>query len=154
MDSPSDRQHLQVEAICQGTVIDHIPAGQGLKIIDCLQRINNQVRLTVGLNLASQQRGCKDLIKIDHWLLSDNEASQLAVFAPDATINIIRQYQVTRKTKVHLPTQIVGLFACPNSNCISTHEPIETKFYTQPLSIQLRCHYCEKYFSAELLYAK
>ena len=65
---------LQVEAIERGTVIDHIPAGQGLKIVNRLQLLNNQVRLTVGFNFGINASRLKDLIKVDDWLIGTSVA--------------------------------------------------------------------------------
>jgi aspartate carbamoyltransferase regulatory subunit len=143
---------LQVEAIERGTVIDHIPAGQGLKIVNRLQLLNNQVRLTVGFNLGSNASRLKDLIKVDDWLMTEQEANELALLAPNATVNIIENYKVVSKFQMATPTELVGVFPCPNSNCISRSEPIKSHFYVRENKnrVQLKCHYCEKLFAKEL----
>lgn len=143
---------LQVEAIQQGTVIDHIPAGNGLKIINRLQLLNSDVRLTVGLNLPSGEMERKDLIKVDQWRFTEHEAAELALFAPKATINVIDNYRVVKKFHMSQPEVLNGLFDCPNQNCITHNEPVETKFYVRSggSGMKLRCHYCERSFSSEL----
>ncbi|WP_119396442.1 aspartate carbamoyltransferase regulatory subunit [Salinibius halmophilus] len=143
---------LQVEAIQQGTVIDHIPAGNGLKIINRLQLLNSDVRLTVGLNLPSGEMGCKDLIKVDQWRFTQDEAAELALFAPNATINVINDYKVVDKFRMSQPEELNGLFDCPNHNCITHNEPVDTKFYVRNsgADMKLRCHYCERSFSSAL----
>jgi len=143
---------LQVEAIEQGTVIDHIPAGQGVKILKFFQLTNKRDRITVGLNLRSGEHGSKDLIKVENTVFTEAQANQLALFAPRATINVIESYQVVKKFKVARPPAIRGVFSCPNSNCISHHEPVQSNFYIRERGeqLKLKCHYCEKSFGREL----
>jgi len=93
-------EKMQVEAICKGTVIDHITAGQGLRILNRLQLINDKIRLTVGLNLPSVQFGTKDIIKAENWMFSKDEANELALLAPNATVNIIEDYKVVEQVRL------------------------------------------------------
>jgi len=145
-------EKMQVEAICKGTVIDHIAAGQGLKILNRLHLINDKMRLTVGLNLPSGQFGSKDLIKVENWLFSKDEANELALLAPNATVNIIENYKVVSKFNMELPEVLVGIFPCPNTNCITHSEPVDSKFTikTEYEQVRLRCHYCEELFNKKL----
>lgn len=145
------RDKMLVEAIQSGTVIDHIPPGKGLTIIGRLQLKNAEVRLTVGLNLPSHGGGLKDLVKIDDWRFTEQDAAELALFAPRATVNIIEDYQVVRKFPIGLPETFIGVFACPNANCITHDDPVETRFRVLGHDpIQLRCHYCERSFADTL----
>lgn len=144
---------LQVEAIEQGTVIDHIPAGKGIKILRFLQLADTDLRLTIGLNLPTANHQKKDLIKIADAVLAPEQANQLALFAPTATINVIDNYSVVKKFQVALPDAIQGIFQCPNSNCITHSEPVPSHFYvqeTQTKGTKLKCHYCEKIFATSL----
>ncbi|WP_419534965.1 aspartate carbamoyltransferase regulatory subunit [Endozoicomonas sp.] len=144
---------LQVEAICQGTVIDHIPAGQGVKILDRLHLLNSEARITVGFNLPSKAQGFKDIIKVEGRMFTEQEANELALFAPSATINVIDDYRVVDKFTMAIPKTLRAAFPCPNSNCITHNEPVESYFYLRQKSndIQLKCHYCEKSFSKEIV---
>ena len=57
---------LEVEAIVNGSVIDHIPAGQGINILKHFRMLDTQrtgAKITVGFNLPSKTMGLKDLIK-------------------------------------------------------------------------------------------
>lgn len=150
--SSSKREKMLVEAIPSGTVIDHIPAGKGLTILGRLQLKNARARLTVGLNLPSKGGGLKDLVKIDEWRFTEQDAAEMALFAPRATVNIIEDYSVVRKFPIGLPETFVGVFACPNSNCITHNEPVETRFrvINGDRQVQLRCHYCERSFADTL----
>jgi aspartate carbamoyltransferase regulatory subunit len=145
-------EKMQVEAICQGTVIDHITTGQGLKILNRLQLINDKIRLTVGLNLPSGQYGSKDIIKVENWMFSKDEANELALLAPNATVNIIEDYKVVSKFHMELPEVLVGIFSCPNTNCITHSEPVDSKFTirVEGDQVRLRCHYCEEFFNKKL----
>jgi aspartate carbamoyltransferase regulatory subunit len=146
------KTQLQVEAIQNGTVIDHIPAHLGLKIAQWLDVAKTEQRVTLGLNLPSSEGGNKDLIKIENVRLTQEQLSQLAIVAPNATVNDIHNYQVVNKHILPLPSRLIGHFPCPNSNCITHVEPVKTQFHVmRGENIKLRCCYCEKTFSKELV---
>ena len=147
------KKQLQVEAINTGTVIDHIPAGQGVKILKELQLLNSTLRITVGFNLPSKALGLKDIIKVENRLFNEAEASELSLFAPTATINVIENYTVSQKFKMSIPEKLEGVFECPNSNCISHNEPVQSFFKVRERGneIQLKCKYCEKSFSKDIV---
>ncbi|WP_372883186.1 aspartate carbamoyltransferase regulatory subunit [Psychromonas sp.] len=142
------QKKLQVEAIQHGSVIDHIPVQQGIKILKFFNLTQTNEKITVGLNLATHTGQTKDLIKVENTFITDEQANQLALFAPNATINQIKDFQVVNKFKVQLPNSFIGVLACPNSNCISHNEPVNTRFYVKHKSVlKLKCHYCEKTFN-------
>ncbi len=141
------QRKLQVEAIKQGSVIDHITVQQGIKILKFFQFSNKNEKITIGLNLPTHNGQSKDLIKIENLFITDTQANQLALFTPNATINQIKNFKVVHKFKVNLPPSFIGMLSCPNSNCISRHEPVNTTFYVQKnITLKLKCHYCEKSF--------
>ncbi|QTG89520.1 aspartate carbamoyltransferase regulatory subunit [Vibrio furnissii] len=144
---------LQVEAIRNGSVIDHVPANLGIKILSLFKLHETNQRITIGLNLPSSALGHKDLIKIENVYLSKEQANQLALYAPNATVNQIEEYQVVNKLTLALPERIDSVFACPNSNCISHGEPVNSRFRVilKQENVQLKCHYCEKVFSREIM---
>lgn len=145
---------LSVSAIKNGTVIDHIRAGQALRIVRLLSLLeNNNNKITLGLNLTSKLIGKKDLIKIENRVLTNDEANEIVIFAPEATINIIKDFEVTQKINTHLPESITNVFICPNLACITHNEPIESLFHIeeQGKHIKLTCHYCEKIFDRDLV---
>ena len=142
-------QTLSVKAIKNGTVIDHIPAGEGLNILHyfALNELPNYV--TVGFNLLSQTHQRKDLIKIEKIFFSEQEMQQIALFAPQATINIIKNFQVVEKIIPRYPDKVLGIFTCPNHNCASHREPVKSQFNVHHQSVgkpKLKCYYCEKIF--------
>lgn len=144
---------LQVEAIKNGTVIDHIPAKVGIKVLKLFDMHNTNQRVTIGLNLPSSALGHKDLLKIENVFINEEQANKLALYAPHATVNQIEDYQVVKKLALELPPQINSVFACPNSNCISHNEPVESSFriLEKNHDIRLKCKYCEKVFSREVV---
>ncbi|HJV07380.1 MAG TPA: aspartate carbamoyltransferase regulatory subunit [Chromobacteriaceae bacterium] len=142
-----------VEALKQGTVIDHIPAGQGLRILHLFKLTETGERVTVGLNLSSRHMGAKDIIKVENIALTEDQANELALFAPKATVNVIENFEVVKKHKLEMPESIEGIFACPNSNCISHNEPVNSFFYvkSQQNDTKMKCKYCEKSFSKDIV---
>ena len=143
---------LSVSAIKNGTVIDHIRAGQAFRIMRLLRVLDdNKHKVTVGLNLPSKLVGLKDLIKIETRVLTNDEANEIVIFAPEATINIIHDFEVIEKITTHLPSSIAGVFSCPNPICITQKEPVISQFYImeQQKTVKLACHYCEKEFDRD-----
>lgn len=142
-----DKQ-LQVEAISNGTVIDHIPAYVGFKLLTLFKLTKTNQRITIGLNLPSNALGKKDLIKIENTFLTEAQANQLSIYAPKATVNRIENYEVVRKLTLSLPETMNGVLKCPNSNCISRFELPASNFKVKQVNdkIRLQCQYCEKEF--------
>ncbi len=146
---------LQVEAIKSGTVIDHIPAQVGFKLLTLFQLTETEQRITIGLNLPSREQGRKDLIKIENTFLTDEQVNQLALYAPHATVNRIEEYEVVGKSKPSLPSRIDKVLVCPNTNCISRSEPVHSSFAVKKHdeNISLKCKYCEKEFAHHVVLA-
>ncbi|WP_435952059.1 aspartate carbamoyltransferase regulatory subunit [Dryocola sp. BD626] len=146
---------LQVEAIKRGTVIDHIPAQVGFKLLTLFQLTETEQRITIGLNLPSREQGRKDLIKIENTFLTDEQVNQLALYAPHATVNRIDEYEVVGKSRPNLPERIEKVLICPNTNCISRSEPVYSSFAVKKRGedISLKCKYCEKEFAHHVVLA-
>lgn len=142
---------LLVSAIKDGTVIDHIHAGNALKIIRLLNLAEHKKVVTVGLNLPSKSMGYKDIIKVADRELNEDEAGHIAILAPEASINIIKDYEITKKFNINIPEKIDYVMVCPNPKCITNNERMETSFYVKPnhKQINLQCKYCEKTFKQE-----
>lgn len=147
---------LSVSAIKEGTVIDHIRAGQALKIIRVLRLNANENRVTVGLNLKSKSVGLKDIIKIENVFLTEPQAAQIAIFSPMATVNVIENYGVAKKFKVQMPEEAAAVLACPNTRCITNIERVPTLFSVEENNNHalLRCKYCEKLFTRDQMHEK
>ena len=136
----------QVEAISNGTVVDHIPSAVTLKVAQLLTGSNDQV--FVGMNLRSSRSARKGVVKIAGRELDARILSCLALIAPEATVSIIRDYGVVKKFAVPVPDRFEGVARCANPNCVTTHERWTTRFQVvsrQPLIV--RCIYCERSFA-------
>ncbi|WP_338558584.1 aspartate carbamoyltransferase regulatory subunit [Erwinia sp. E_sp_B04_7] len=146
---------LQVEAIKRGTVIDHIPAQIGFKLLSLFRLTETDQRITIGLNLPSGEMGRKDLIKIENTFLTEDQINQLAVYAPHATVNRIDNYEVVGKISPEMPERIEHVLTCPNSNCISRSEPVSSSFAVKKRQddVRLTCKYCEKSFAHHVVLA-
>lgn len=145
------KKTLSVAAIGEGTVIDHIPAGYGMRIVRLLRLADHRNMVTLGLNLPSKRLGYKDLIKVEGREVSEEEAQQIAIFAPKATLNIIRDFQLVKKSTLTLPEKVEKILRCPNERCITHFEEMFTRFEVcqLPQAVRLKCAYCEKSFDHE-----
>ena len=133
----NNKSKLLVEAIANGTVIDHIAPGQAINIIRMFKFL-----------------GKKDIIKISDVVFSPAQTEQIAVLAPNATINQIKDFKVVDKYKLRLPLETVGVFKCPNSNCITNDERdanARFKISTENGKVFMKCRYCERVFEREVV---
>ena len=140
------RKELVVSALENGTVLDHIPADNVYKALRILNLKGIENQITIGINLNSKQNGKKGIIKIADKFFEDEELNKLALLAPEATVNVIRDFKVVEKKKVELPKEITGIAKCMNPKCVTNHQPITTKFTVNVKGNEtsLLCHYCEK----------
>ena len=110
------KKELQVSAIENGTVIDHIPADKLFDVINVLGITGMDNAMTFGANLKSSKLGKKAIIKIWDKFLEDDEVNKLALVAPSAKINIIRDYDVVEKKTVNVPEKVEGIVKCMNQS--------------------------------------
>ncbi len=140
---------MKVDAIRNGTVIDHIPAGRVQRVLAILEPRETDV-VMMGMNFPSKAMGKKDIIKIEGRELSQHEVNSIALIAPSAKVSIIREFKVAHKSKVEIPELIEGLLSCPNPKCISNTEPMMTRFKLIDVNgPELGCYYCERVFNAD-----
>ena len=141
-------QELRASKIKDGTVIDHISGGYALEVIRILGITGREKRvMTIAINVPSERFTVKDIVKIEGRALNSREVNKIALVAPHATINIVRDFAVVEKLEVKLPGVIEDIIKCTNPMCISnSNEPVEAKFYVvceDPLL--LKCHYCSHF---------
>jgi aspartate carbamoyltransferase regulatory subunit len=138
-------KQLQVSAIENGTVIDHIPADSLFKVITILGLDKIDQQITFGTNLDSGKLGKKAIIKVAGKFFEADEINKISLVAPDVKLNIIRNYEVVEKREVHIPDEVVGIVKCFNPKCITNNESIVTRFKVEnKKELALKCHYCEK----------
>ena len=141
-----ESKKLQVAALRNGTVIDHIPSDKLFQVFNILHLESCTNMITVGNNLNSDKVGKKGIIKISDRFLEEEEASKIALIAPNAKINIIREFEVIEKRSLKLPDEVRDIVQCQNPVCITNHQPVRTWFHMldDEGNMQLRCHYCER----------
>jgi aspartate carbamoyltransferase regulatory subunit len=140
------KKELKIPRIKDGTVIDHITAGNAIKVLHILGIPKTSTFVvSVAMNVKSRM-GKKDIVKVENREIDPNEVDKIALIAPKATINIIRGYEVAEKYAVKLPDEIVGIVSCSNPTCVSnSREPVKSRFKVickDPLRI--KCYYCER----------
>ena len=136
---------LKVSAISEGTVIDHIPSENLFDVISILELDKTSNMITFGANLDSDKLVNKAIIKVSNQFFEDDEINKIALIAPHAKLNIIRDYEVVEKKVVEVPNRVIGIVKCFNPKCITNAEPITTSFSVISKDpIALKCKYCEK----------
>jgi len=138
-------KELKVSAIENGTVIDHIPSKSVFQVIKILDLENFENQLLVGTNLESKKYGTKGIVKVKNKFFAKDEINKIALVAPQATLIVIKDFQVIEKYTVEVPDTITGIVKCFNPNCITNKEEVVTKFNViSKEEVKLHCNYCEK----------
>ena len=139
----SDRS-LKIDIIENGIVIDHIKAGNSMKIYNYLNLADLDCTVAVIKNVKSKKHGFKDLIKIENHL--DIDLDVLGFFDNNVTINIIKNGQITDKKNLKLPERVRNVVRCKNPRCICFVEhDLENVFELSDESRQIyRCIYCQQ----------
>ena len=143
-----EEQQLLIRRIKDGTVIDHVRAGEALRVLKILGITGKEGEIvSVAMNVPSSKLGKKDVVKVANRVLKTEETDKLALVAPLATANIIKNYKVAAKHRVELPDVFVGVLKCPNPTCVSNlaNEPIVATIDVidkdTPL---LKCRFCQR----------
>lgn len=137
---------IRIVKIHNGTVIDHIRAGMALEVLEILKITGKDGNVvTLAMNISSSKIEKKDIVKVEHRFLRDEEVARIALVAPEATINHIEDSKLIHKYCVELPETLTDIMKCPNQRCVTNkeREPIHSKY--QVIShkpIQLKCLYC------------
>jgi len=144
-------KQYKVYSIKNGVVIDHIPSKEALKVIKVLGlKPSGKSIVTLGMNMESKMMGNKDILKIENRNLSHAELNKIALIAPKASVNRIKNSKVVEKVKINVPKDINGLVKCTNPQCITNHEEVETIFHTtQEDPLIVKCHFCERFIERE-----
>jgi len=151
--SQSDSKYqagLRIRPIENGTVIDHINAGEALNVLRILGITGTtSERISVATNVVSKEMGSKDIVKIENRELAQQEVDRIALIAPRASINIVRNRIVIDKNVVSDPEDLVGVVKCPNPCCITNaNEPVSTRFYVR--KNVLVCSYCDWHIEKDI----
>lgn len=137
------KKELAVAALRNGTVIDHIPSSALFKAVKILGIEKLDTAVTIGYNLDSKKIGRKGIIKVADVEFSEATLNRIALIAPTAVVNIIRDFSVAEKRRVELPETICDIVRCANPKCITNNEPMPTRFHVVSKDpVEIRCHYC------------
>ncbi len=144
------QEGLLINPIENGTVIDHITGGEALIVLRILGITGSTAEsVSVATNVVSNELGRKDVVKIENRELKAEEVDRIALIAPRATINIIRDRRVVDKKGVLIPEILIGVLRCPNPCCITnTNEPVLSRFSVQ--GERLVCEYCDTVIQADI----
>lgn len=145
-----EKKELAVAALRNGTVIDHIPSSAVFKAVKILGIENLGNAVTIGYNLDSKKLGTKGIIKVADVEFDEAALNRIALIAPNAVVNIIRDFNVAEKRPVALPDTITGIVRCANPKCITNNEPMATRFHVISRDpVEIRCHYCNHVVSGK-----
>jgi len=143
-------KELKIQPIKNGTVIDHITAGNSVKVLHILGiPRSSSSTVSVAMNVKSML-GKKDIVKVENRELDPQEVDKISLIAPKATINIIRDFEVSEKYRVKLPEEIVGIVRCivrcSNPTCVSnSNEPVDSRFIViSEDPPHIKCYFCER----------
>ena len=144
------KKELKISAISYCTVIDHLPSKSAFKIAELLELNNHDSIISIANNLPSKMLGKKGIIKVADKILSKEQVNKIAIIAPEATVNIIKDYNVIEKIKVKIEEIITNIIKCSNPRCITNNQNVKTKFYVLKKSpLKIKCHYCERAMQKE-----
>lgn len=139
-----EKKKLAVAALENGTVIDHVPSESLFNVVDLLDIKHLDGSVTIGYNLDSRLMGKKGIIKIANVTYPEATLNRIALIAPHAVVNIIKDYEVVEKRPVTLPDELIDIVKCGNPKCISNNEPMHSHFHVIAREhTVLKCHYCE-----------
>lgn len=135
---------MNIDSIENGLVIDHITAGQGMRLYELLGLGNTDVSIALIQHVNSKKLGKKDIIKIDSAELKV-DLDIIGFVDPDATVNVIKNGKLVQKLSIELPKQLVGVLKCNNPRCITTTEQELPQIFrlTDKENKVYRCKYCE-----------
>jgi aspartate carbamoyltransferase regulatory subunit len=143
-------KELNISAISDGTVIDHIPAEHTFKVVAILNLPSFRQVVSIASNLDSGKMGKKGIIKVGGLSLRERDVQKIALLAPDATLNIIKDFKVIKKRKLSIPPELDHIVKCFNPHCITNREPVPTRFTVETKEpLTLRCRHCERVMKRE-----
>ena len=134
---------MNIDSIHNGVVIDHITAGQGMRLYELLGLDKLDVSVALIRNVVSRKMGKKDIIKIDAAMPVNFDL--IGYVDPGATVNIIKDGELVEKLALRMPEMLTGVIKCKNPRCItSTEQELEHVFrLTDRENKVYRCLYCE-----------
>ena len=136
---------LNVGAISEGFVLDHIEAGKSLSLYHDLKLDELDCCVAIIKNARSNKMGKKDIIKVE-CSVDMLDLDILGFIDHNITVNIIKNSRIIAKKKLELPKEIRNVIRCRNPRCITSIEQgLDQVFVlTDPEKEIYRCKYCEE----------
>ncbi len=139
---------LNVGAINEGVVLDHIKAGKSMQIYHDLRLDKLDCCVAIIKNARSSKMGKKDIIKVE-CPIDTLDLDTLGYIDHNITVNIIKDGNICDKKPLKLPSKIVDVLKCRNPRCITSIEQELPHVFilTDPEEEIYRCKYCEEKYN-------
>ena len=134
---------MNIDAIRNGIVIDHITAGRGMKLYELLGLEKLDCSVAIIKNVHSEKMGKKDIIKIDADIPVNLDV--IGYVDPGVSVNLIRDGKLVEKRRIDMPETLTNVIFCKNPRCISSCEQELRHVFklTDRKNKVYRCLYCE-----------
>ena len=134
---------MKIDSIVNGIVIDHITAGNGMRLYKLLGLDELDCSVAILKNVQSRKQGKKDIIKVDSNIELDMDV--IGYVDPGVTVDMIENGKLVEKKRISLPDEVVNVIRCKNPRCItSTEQELPHVFrLTDKENRVYRCMYCE-----------
>ena len=134
---------MNIDAIQNGIVIDHITAGRGMQLYELLGLERLDCSVAIIKNVHSVKLGRKDIIKIDADIPVNLDV--IGYVDPGVSVNIIRNGALVEKRRIDMPETLTNVIFCKNPRCITTCEQEIQHIFklTDRKNKVYRCLYCE-----------
>ena len=141
---------LNIGAIKEGFVLDHIEAGKAMRIYYDLKLDKLDCTVAIIKNARSEKMGRKDIIKVE-CPVDYLDLDVLGFIDHNITVNVIKDEEIIEKRHLHLPKKIVGIIKCKNPRCITSIEQglVHEFLLTDEKKATYRCRYCEEAYRGE-----
>jgi aspartate carbamoyltransferase regulatory subunit len=136
---------LNVGALKEGYVLDHIKAGKSMTIYRDLNLDKLDCTVAIIKNARSNKMGKKDIIKVE-CPIEEIDLDILGFIDHSITVNIIKDGEIVEKRELKPPKQIVNIIKCKNPRCITSVEQGLDQIFilADPEKEVYRCRYCEE----------
>ena len=139
---------LNIGAISEGYVLDHIKAGKAMTLYKDLQLDKLDCTVAIIKNAVSHKMGKKDIIKVQ-CPIDQIDLDIVGFIDHNITVNIIKDGKITEKKDLRLPKKIVNVVKCKNPRCITSIEQELDQIFilTDEENQVYRCMYCEEKYN-------
>ena len=136
---------LNISGIHEGFVLDHIKAGESLRIYHDLKLDKLDCTVAIIKNAKSNKMGKKDIIKVE-CPVEALDLDILGFIDHNITVNVIQGDTIVEKKILSLPKQVKNVIKCKNPRCVTSIEQELDQIFllTDEEKEVYRCKYCEE----------